>query len=548
MISRTLRALAALCALGLTATGCGNDTKYNLPHRVDSFKVTIEEVRPTFPPNQTGESPDKALPIPIDPVLFKVRVVAVDERGEVMSDYSRPVSFRATPGNVLATALEDGKPWADRLLPFNDGVATGWVTVDKIFGEFRIWAEDAPPPPIYELELPGEGGADGGVPGPDAGEQEPLYVEVEGSRTFAGGVSNPIYFVAPAIRDVQRVPTDPPGCQDAYCRVDNRLSPFIGNFLTIDAPRPLGDMIVTSITNEGFYVTDLLAQRFDREPYKSAVGTLGHLFVYSYSYPDGLYVGDRVTSLTGTVQEFSGATQLVFPSWVRLEGDPRPEDIPAPFVLDFSDPITPSVGYTVCKTGTRYDPKPNRMENLDLLCGYSTNNVHIESLESSLVKIANARPSTAFVNCDRNGNANIGLFGQTKDEETDLWHWLCFEEGEDKDDCQCYLECVIGHGEFDGKVCTELNSFETYGQWLVQLEDRWSVRLNVSTRDALPLFDPRDFAKPEHAGCTVDIAGIMRQTQAARPRWIVIAREETDVCCRAPEGKTCPTGIPVCGQ
>ena len=80
----------------------------------------------------------------------------------------------------------------------------------------------------------------------------------------------------------------------------------------------------------------------------------------------------------------------------------------------------------------------------------------------------------------------------------------------------------------------------------VQLEDRWSVRINVATRDALPLFDPRDFAKPEHAGCTVDLVGILRQTQAARPRWIVFARDQEDVCCRAPEGKSCPTGIPVC--
>ena len=43
---------------------------------------------------------------------------------------------------------------------------------------------------------------------------------------------------------------------------------------------------------------------------------------------DGLFTGDRILSLTGTVQEFSGDTQMVFPSWIRKEGYPRPEDRP----------------------------------------------------------------------------------------------------------------------------------------------------------------------------------------------------------------------------
>jgi hypothetical protein len=75
---------------------------------------------------------------------------------------------------------------------------------------------------------------------------------------------------------------------------------------------------------------------------------------------------------------------------------------------------------------------------------------------------------------------------------------------------------------------------------------------HVSTRDAMPDFDPRDFARqqwnaatelfePEFPGCRVDITGVLRQVQAARPRWLILARDEGDFCCRPEEGGQCPT-------
>jgi len=120
-------------------------------------------------------------------------------------------------------------------------------------------------------------------------------------------------------------------------------------------------------------------------------------------------------------------------------------------------------------------------------------------------------------------------------------NWGCDPAGADTIDCECNRDCVIGKGAYDGKTCTELNTFRTYGQWTIQLEDTWRIKLNVMTRDALADFDPREFAKPEFAGCRIDITGILRQVQAARPRWAVVARDERDVCCRAEAGGKCPT-------
>ncbi len=539
------RSLPLLLALSLA--GCQACVTY-VPldeNRVQSFQVEITGINPAPPAGKTGDSEKTALPIPLTPIELKVKVTAIDSKGDVAVDFDRPVSFRVTPGNLVGVRLKGSTSnTADMMLPAAGGVAEGSVLVEKVFGGMRLWAMDAPPPPVFSLPTD-----TGGTGLPDAG---PTAVEDGGlERTFAAGLSRVVYFAKPTLADVQRSPLLVPGCT-SKCKIDNRQSPFVGNFLTIDAPMPVGDMIVTAVTAEGFYVTDKLAKQLPLPVYQDTVGTFGHMYVYNYSYPDGLSVGDRVLSLTGTVQEFSGDTQMTFPSWVRREGDPRPQDIPDPMLFDFSnestaDPAKRSVGFKLCKINTAYAPK---FPSMDQLCGYSNDNIDIESMESALVKIENVKPSTAFADCDTNGNAEIPPFrwmvaDGPNGPDFNNASWGC-DPGPDQADCTCNKDCVTSGGQYEGVVCSELNTYRNYGQWVVQLEDKWKARINVATRDALPDFDPREFTKPEHAGCTVDITGILRQVQAARPRWLILARTDADVCCRAPADKTCPAKIPVC--
>ena len=54
-------------------------------------------------------------------------------------------------------------------------------------------------------------------------------------------------------------------------------------------------------------------------------GKFDSLFVYTYSAPTNLYVGDHLLTLTGSVQEFSGDTQLDFPAWLKVDADPTPD-------------------------------------------------------------------------------------------------------------------------------------------------------------------------------------------------------------------------------
>jgi hypothetical protein len=732
-VSPARRPLAAI-VLALAASACQCTTQVNkYPHQVASFKVVVNSVQvftastsPLF--RQWSEA--APMPMPRLGALLDINVTALDEHGELLDTYESPISFRVTPGHVLGagsdpipftTAFATGSlatlaATDPRMLLLKDGVGHGYVVVEKVFAKTVLQAQDSPPQPVFQLGCdPGDdtcngaSAADAGLApeGNDAG-----YVEYDGGRTFAAGVSDPIWFVSPTLADTQALPgkdscfDNPPSCSSP-CTWSNKEAPFTGNFLTVEARPPFGDMIVTAITAEGFYVTDMLAAPVtdpfytgDPSMHRTLAGTFGHMYVYSYSFPEGLFVGDRVLSLTGTVQEFSGDTQFVFPSWIRkVEQEPHAVDErPPPLLLDFSDPnvngkspcdvgahqicdngsaasgakgtwrcvesvigencapgqvarkdvagdgsshctcetspadtctaVAPlmhcdlsggqfygrcvggcpdvacpegqwcvqhrcvdpprwpghspcddvscrtgercnkltgacecgqSMGYRVSLTPVWYPPKwpcvlgdPNNACIMQQLFAYSNNNVEIETLESSIVKIANARPSNFFVGCDHNGNSNVPGFSWYVPTFTsgaaagcpDFTNsgWYCYDTGEDTADCSCNRDCTLGVGPEMGKICSELFTFRQYGQWIVETEPAYHTRLAVQTRDALPDFDPTVFIDAKYAGCRIDVTGVLRQVQAARPRWLILARDERDVCCRVVDpGGMCPT-------
>ena len=86
-------------------------------------------------------------------------------------------------------------------------------------------------------------------------------------------------------------------------------------------------MVVTGLDCCGFFTTDLSAcvlpednsdpNATFRVPEPSGVypGRFASLYVYNYSHPDNLEEGDLLWSLSGSVQEFTGTTQVTFASW-----------------------------------------------------------------------------------------------------------------------------------------------------------------------------------------------------------------------------------------
>jgi hypothetical protein len=599
--------------------------------------------------------------IPRQEVDFEISAIAVDARGREVTGFSGPTSFRVRPGELSSS-------YGARTLTFIDGRARGIARAGYLFSETRLWVEDAPPEPIL----------DGGVVVPGAPE-EPLR------RTYATGASAPIYFEEPTLQRLNRPFV-----------FDNVGSPFNLQFVTVgripgdpdaglleatdggagnvlrqncpDDPERHGKpatMVVTGIDCCGFFVHDVTACRVPEdnsdpgagfrlpEPDGLYPGTFGSMYVYNYSHPDGIDPGDPLWSLAGSVQEFTGTTQITFASWavaekVRL----RPVSEWNRYLS-----LVPVVDISMrtCGMSTPFIQ--------DSLCGHQRANLKLESLESGLVRLRNAKLPDTFANCDFDGNGEVPFFCDFNPGGGQPRRWGTCGTFTDPDvntvegrETRCYIDCTIGLGQFLDRTCSEGSTLAGFGQLALEMAGpgpAWagfddtvpsrietvtvrntparnaaalpqgsrarficdrpvhyrigtstvvastadpvqpggqlfeetlagtntsfsflntsgspteavtcSVAVNPRTRfltilkDALPELnlqcspdDPDPIAATQCRnlrGARYDIVGHLRQVQPARPRWMVIPRDQDDVCCRAGPGLSCPEPVKPC--
>lgn len=573
-------ALFGACNCG---TQMGSQDPFVLPHQAGSFQVQVTSVQQVDgQPLSPGDGgPTASWPFPFNKVILHVKAQALDERGQPYDGINHPVAIRITPGDLDPST---------RTMNVQGGVLEGDVVASHVYGAVRLWVIDATADEAYA------GGAPvmATPPTPD-----------DAGYSHAAGVSQALYFARPSLVDLQRTPGCDPGQQysappphvcdkpdptsDGFCHqdcectdlqhfdtpyvcyqgqcigaCDNRLSPLTGDFVEVDEPYTAPDqgMIVTGITNSGFYVTDLSAQKMSPDSGNPAApgfdalpGHFGHIFVYTYSAPADLYVGDHLIELTGSVQEFSGDTQLDFPGWVKVDQLPTSQYIPEPV------PLTLAMGGNdATHSKTAQD-----------LWGYYNSDMAPESLESAPVVIDHVTPSNTFVNCDLNGDGTLPLFANSSNT------WKSFPDDPNYAEAACYIACTTGRPQTDVDgglvdyshytdtipgVCSELSTLTNFGQWEVVMADDTDssgnvtipsagTRIGVQTSDALSNFNPQDLKNPEYQGVKLRIAGMLNQVQASRPRWIIYARDPSDVCCYPPDytdgGKgSCPTGLQNC--
>lgn len=391
--------------------------------------------------------------------------------------------------------------------------------------------------------------------------QIPQY-QVAGSHAL--GASRNVYFDPPRLRHIQI---------DDYVRnqLDIDYSALERRFVDIDCrndePAPglpsdgHGKLVVTGIYNEGFYVTDVA----------DAGQGFNHLYVYNYSYPEDLALGDRLDRLVGTSQDFSGATQISFPAWTRaMDAELHPE----PFRVDDLDAVVEPALVTSAMCGEGGGSSRH-------LCGHSKQNWTLEALESARVRIEDVRTPDIFVDCDFNSNGQITFVYPNPDEETDCRDDCLLHDGSGvitakeivarpevlqdiavdgicTNDAQCasgqcggYTDQTADDGlcrvvcpweeAIEGiqpnciqirvppqYICSELSTMRQFGQWTVALDDGGGPLVNLLTRETLVDFDP---TAPEHLGMTIEhLQGNLRQVRAARPRWMVlVGLAENDV-------------------
>jgi hypothetical protein len=610
--------------------------------------------------------------IPNAAVEMLLDITALDKAGKAL-DFTGPVTFKVVPGD-----LSDDYSYAWTML--SHGRSTGDVKVRarNVYGEVRVWAMDEP----MELRYT-DGGirfyTDGGMADPKQFPQEP-----DSGRSYTAGSSDTVYFQEPTLQSVQ----SPQGN-------DNRSSPFVGQFVTIgrapesgsvqyqncpdrdldgdglpdpEAPKPV-TLLVTGTDPSGFFVTDITAcpAREDLsaaaqvrvpEPGGLLPGAFNSVFVYNYSFPEGLDPGDLLWTLSGSIQEFTSTTQLTFPSWTVRE---RVRELP-PSQWNKYLALVPPVELSLRHCGLDNTLAPFVT---DTTCGQNRRNMKLESLESGLVKLRRVRFPQVFKNCDFNGDGQVPMFCETTVDGVWTWAGCAFPApavDPDAAERQCSIDCTTSGGAYQNTRCSEKAQFTGFGQFVVELagpgpraaglddtlsnrqqsvlvSDTSSKRLSsgyepgvavsiwcdvdthmklgdgtvtatkadellpartrkdvimestksiaaflaaqpvatspaprcyaarnthtrvlLMTKDAVPdlKVDCDEGTTPETRNteaarqcrnlheASFDVVGHLRQVQAARPRWMVLPRDQDDLCCYPGPGLECPKPIKPC--
>ena len=455
---------------------------------------------------------------------------ALDVGGNPALTFSGPVSFRVVPGD-----LSGG--YENRFAMAAAGVVNATIRTQHQYGATRFWAEDAPPSPLYS-----DGGIIPGLP------VEPPH------RTYATGLSPQIFFEEPTLAKVQipdGFDNRSSPLVGEFLTIGK--NPESGEqLLQSCANDPQRDgqpalMVITGTDPGGFYVTDVSAcrqleltdaggldaprtaepkdpcllplngggsvviEQWDGgasagEPARCKVsnevctatascrsylpGTYGGMFIYNYSFPDGLDEGDLLWTLSGSVQEFTSTTQMVFPSWSIAEKVRRLPPDQWNKWLQYAPPV--EINNRTCGAENVLPPFLT-----DQLCGHNRRNLKMESLESGLVKVKNLRLPSAFTNCDFNADFSVPFFCDTRDGADWIWGSCAFppsppEPAADTIERVCNSDCVIGTGPWavrkDGlrQICSERTTYVGFGQFVVEMNppgaDSWGFDESVPAR------------------------------------------------------------------
>jgi hypothetical protein len=407
---------------------------------------------------------------PTSPVELTLDVTALDKNGQPYGDFNGPVALQVEPGTL---AGDYQYYW----MQLDKGRGTDTVRAQYLYGEVRVWVKDERFEPNY---------VDGNIVYyTDAGSADPAQFprEPDAGRTYAAGASGPVFFAEPSLASIQRPQV-----------ADNRSSPFVGQFVTIgrapeagpalfqncpdidvdgdgkvdpQEPKPMM-LLVTGTDPSGFYVTDITACRIPdpTEPPKPGEkigylpGTFGSMYIYNYSFPEGLDPGDLLWTLAGSLQEFTSTTQLTFPSWTVREHVRELPPAQWNKYLNLNPPVELNLRH--CGAPNTLSPGP-----VDKLCAFYTDNMKLESLESALVKVHHVRFPEVFTGCDKDGNGEVTMFCSRSRQ----WTYCSTSEPPktEMDEVTCNIACTTGTGAFQNKVCSERTSYNGFGQFVIEL-------------------------------------------------------------------------------
>jgi len=461
---------ASLVALSLLAAATSCTTQKDVDFGTQTFSIEVLGVDDLDPPNAED-------PLPANTgatnETWDVAVQAVDSEGNPADDFNGVVRLTVEPGAVVTVDNTDGENLG-RNLRLKDGKVTARVTVTAIYGEARLWVEDIGYQPAKPGTTPACGNGKNDDPEEDVLVDFPndpgcAYADddTETGGTYSAGVSPAVHYSLPSIQDVQGYGSETPYPYEA---ININASGF-------------HDLVVTRVSKDGFYVTDLSGQ---------ATG-YNHLYAFNFSTPRGMRVCDRITLLSGTVSEFFGFTELNFPSF----------DID-PLYAGHEDE---------CKV-----PEPPLLDDTII-----DDPVAMEKLESGLVRITDVHITRKFGPKPALNNS----FDEDKSN--------CDLNGDGKVDFNDEAEASCGNACSADSECTEWTSYISRGNYkvykpiVVNGAEVARAIIQVQT-DGAPEFNPVANRGQQIAAVT----GTLRNFSGGSLNWTIEARCTDDVVCSAP--------------
>ncbi len=429
---------------------------------IQTFRIDVTSVNDEDPPGS-----DEPLPANTgernDVIEVEIQAVGGDE---VDVDFDGFVRVKVEPGTVVAVEdLEDGSS-DGRNVRLRKGKAKARITTTASYGPTRIVIEDLGYIPAPEGKTPACSNGENDDPEEDVAVDFPndpgcqfADDDSEVGGTYAAGVSPAVHYELPRIQDIQGT---------------GSTTPYAFESISVNT-KGEHELIVTRISKDGFYVTDLSGQE----------AGFNHLFAFSFSTPANLRVCDRVTLLSGTVSEFFGFTEMNFPSYevdALFEGDEDKCKVPEPVVLDGPTIVDPAA---------------------------------MESLESGLVRIEGYHVSLKL-------GPELAIGGDFAENRTN-----CDFNGDGRIDFESDAEGQCGNACTDDPECTEWTSFVARGNYKVSRTFSMMPSVIQIQTDSAPEFNPVANRGTQFKSIT----GTLRNFSGGSLNWTVEARCAADVVC-----------------
>ena len=425
----------------------------------------------------TGNHGTPAMPLPFsnDGVTFTTRIEVRGANNARLTNFNGWLALSVAPGDFQGVTGPDGAVLGN-LVKLTAGVGDGFqVTVARGYGEARIWAEEQGYIPVDPRRSPApqcsnglDDDHDGLIDYPSDPGCFAANDDSERAGSYVIGTSEPIYFDLPNIIDV---------------RGRSAVSPLLGDRITVrgritpDAPAAsdrVHRLVVTQTNTQGFYVTDIDDTSCMGQP------CFNSLYSFNFNTPVGMRPCDLVDTLTGSVAQFVGTTQLTQPGFhVGMQWFPN-------------DPVSGQ-----CLS-------PDAVEVTAAMLGTAAT---MEQYQSSVARVTNVTlptligpgrapmgiPMPGATNCDLNGDGAVTYTNGNL-------------EG------QCSNACTAD------PTCSEWTNWLRYGQITVTFAGAAAnaPRISVAARTVNANFDP---TRPR--GPVATVTGNLQQVGSA---WIVLPR------------------------